>query len=354
MRKASKVALVGWWPPNRDRTPWDDPDFEIWGVNEAANKPWMKRWDRMFQMHGRWNFSRLNNPNDPNHFEWLKSLPGPESPDFRPVYMQMGWSDIPASVALPRDAIENEFLRPFHQRIRYPAGEAEYQEDAKGYFASSAAYMCAMAAFEGFPEVHLYGFTMRSDTEYQYQRENGSFWLGLLMGRKIKIVLPDPCDLLTASGLYGYEVTEMLGRQDLEFRRADLERIVGNKQAMLNTVSGAEQGLRKMLDEMAEGDLTPEVKAKIEQKIEHFAKRKQESLTELWSATGAKMECDNWIKTLDMRPTHPDFGAYVHGTAVEEILKKEGEEVAKFARDFGVEQPTESPSETPHEATSEQ
>jgi hypothetical protein len=346
MRKADKVALVGWWPANRYRTPWDDPEYEIWGVNEAATKPWMKRWDRMFQMHGRWNFTRPENPNDPNHFEWLKSLPGPESPDYRPVYMQMGWTDVPASVAFPRKAIEEEYLNPYHKRIRYP-GPGEDQigvvEDSKGYFGSSAAYMLAMAALEGFPEIHMYGFTMSSETEYVYQRENGSFWLGLLMGRKHKIVLPDPCDLLVASGLYGYEVTEMLGRQDLEFRLGDLERIVMQKQMMLNTLSGAEQAMQKVIADH------PELEETLKPELVRFSTQKETALNELWSATGAKHEIDNWIKTLDMKPTHPDFGKYVAGTDLEVIKKKEGEDLLKFGREFqGTMEPTHA------EATSEQ
>lgn len=330
MRKTDKVALVGWWPPNRDLAPWDDPSFEIWGVNEAASKPWMKRWDRWFQVHGRWNFSRPNNPNDPNHFEWLKSLPGPESPDFRPVYMQVGWKDIPASVAYPKDAVEQEFLKPYHKRLRFPEGnETGILEDGKLYSASSAGWMLGLALLEGFPEIHMYGFSMQSDTEYQYQRCNGEFWLGVAIGRKTKIVLPDPCNLLTASGLYGWEVTEMLGRQDIEFRMDELNRQLDLKKAMLQTVSGARQGLLKTIEKhpyLAE-DLQPDV--------ESFEKKEEEAKNEYFSVAGAQKEVANWLLTLDMRPTHPDFGKYVAGTDAEEIKRKEGEAIMEFARDFG-------------------
>src|SRR5512147_2410648 len=81
-RTQDKVALVGFAPTTRDQIPWDDPSYEIWTVNEAGNTSipafqWVKRFDRLFQMHPRWDFSRKNNTNDPNHYHWLRNESAP-------------------------------------------------------------------------------------------------------------------------------------------------------------------------------------------------------------------------------------------------------------------------------------
>lgn len=327
MRKADKVALVGWWQETRELVPWDDPSFEIWGLNEAYARPWMKRWDRWFQVHGRWNFSRLNNPNDPNHFEWLKAQKAVADGGF-PIYMQREWTDIPASTRFPLEDITQAYLAPYIKRLRFPGTEKELEEDTKGYYTSSVALMVAFALHEGFKEIHFYGFTMGSDTEYKYQRINGEFWIGLCAGRGVKIVLPDPCTLLTSSGMYGYEVTEMLGRQDLEFRMTDLKRLVDQKTAMVNTLHGAIQGLGKVVN------IHPELAETVKPEMEKFELQVKAAENELYSVKGAELEVMNWLKTIDLQPTHPDFGKYVMGTEAEAIRAREGEALREFGREF--------------------
>ena len=52
LRKGKKtVALVGMAFTSCSLAPWDDKDVEIWGLNEQHYYPWMKRWDRWFQLH---------------------------------------------------------------------------------------------------------------------------------------------------------------------------------------------------------------------------------------------------------------------------------------------------------------
>ena len=62
-----KLAIVGMAKTSRNRVPWEDPDFEIWGLNEAyfgghkdaeGIQPFFKRWDRWFQMHPGWDWRR--------------------------------------------------------------------------------------------------------------------------------------------------------------------------------------------------------------------------------------------------------------------------------------------------------
>ena len=46
-----KLALVGMNVRTRANAPFDDPDFEIWTLNESYTGAWMKRYDVLFQLH---------------------------------------------------------------------------------------------------------------------------------------------------------------------------------------------------------------------------------------------------------------------------------------------------------------
>ncbi len=240
-RKKDRIALVGFAPVTREIVPWDDPDLEIFSLNEGYNFSWLKRWDRWFQIHPRWDFIRNSNNNDPNHFLWLKNQEGkciqclgtgkvipigvkgsekqidcpackgtghykpPESrsADF-PIYMQQAHDDIPGSVAFPLDEI-----------IKAIIPEENRQKD---YFTSSCAQMLGLAYLMGYKQIELYGFEMGAETEFHYQRANFEYICGLLQGKGIKIIVPPESPLLTGP-LYAYKNMKQGYRQNLEMRK---------------------------------------------------------------------------------------------------------------------------------------
>lgn len=190
--KKKTLAIVGFARTTRDLAPWKDKSIEIWGINEGYNNKWMKRWDRWFQMHPRWNFTRTEaNLNDPKHWEWLR-----KEHDF-PIYMQEKYDDVPASVRFPLE----ECIKAIGRR----------------YFTSSVAMMMVFAVLEGFKRIELYGIEMASDTEYKYQRPGGEFAIGWCLGKGIEIYTPPECTLMRAP-LYGYEEVQTGYRQYIEFR----------------------------------------------------------------------------------------------------------------------------------------
>lgn len=195
------VALVGFAPTNRDLAPWDNPEVEIWGCNEAYNFSFMKRWTRWFQLHPFESFSRDGNHNDQNHYAWLKEQKSVEDGGF-PIYMQKCFADIPASVPFPLDEIQTKF--------------------GTDYFTSSFAYMIAMALYEGFTRIEIYGFEMKSESEYFHQRSNAEYWIGIARGMGVEIYLPPGANLLRGQK-YAYEDNSIGFRQQLEFRRASLD-----------------------------------------------------------------------------------------------------------------------------------
>ena len=270
-RLKDKLAIVGFSATTRDMTPFDDPEFEIWGLNEEYNYEWMKRFDRWFQIHPRWDFTREGNMNHVNHPNWLfnktttcmrckgkghlnnvhtnAEIDCPECGNtgtYTPpasrkgliIYMQEQWDDIPGSIAYPLQEAQDVF--PFD----YP------------YFTSSVSFMLTLAYMMGYKEVHLYGFDMGTDTEYHYQRANGEFVMGYLMAKGMKIVLPPQSQLLRGE-LYGYKNMKTGFRQNLELRKTFLEAQEKSGISLVDKAAGKVELLQKMQSWKVE-DLTPE------------------------------------------------------------------------------------------------
>jgi hypothetical protein len=173
-----KLAIVGSGSNTRDAAPFNDPSFDIWVFNEAGNSKWCKRWDAVFQMHEP-EIYKGHNTKDAKHWDWLQQKHG------KPVYMQEIDPDVPDSVRFPiEDAL------------------AVTDED---YFATTFAYMAALALLQGYEYVEIHGVEL-SHSEYKYQAECWRYWIGVLKGRLggANVVLYSGQDLLK-SARYGYE-----------------------------------------------------------------------------------------------------------------------------------------------------
>lgn len=189
------VAIVGFANTTRDLAPWEDEETEIWGLNEAYSIPFMKRWTRWFQLHTEVNFNREDNPNDPNHAQWLREKHG------KPIYLQEKYEYIPDAV-------------------KYPL--AEVIEAYGKYLTSSFAFMLALAMLEGFERIEIYGFEMGTHTEYHYQKANAEYLIGLALGSGFEIYMPEQCSLCKGK-MYGFESMDVPFRQTLEYRKISIE-----------------------------------------------------------------------------------------------------------------------------------
>lgn len=188
----SAVAIVGSARLTRDLAPFEDPDVEIWAMNESPMFPWMKRLDALFQMH-RIGAVQRSNRMVPEYWQWL------QQPHPFPIYMQHRFRAVPASKKYPYNEIMEE-LNPVRQ-----------------FFRSSIAFALALAIFQKRERIALFGIDQASDTEYFWQRDCTTYWLGRAEGAGIQITLPDNCSLLRGK-IYGYEGSDMLNRKFLEDR----------------------------------------------------------------------------------------------------------------------------------------
>lgn len=174
MRK--KVCLFGWADTSRHLAPYDDPGFEYWGTSDQYGH--MKKIDRMFEIH---DAAAIRNykprGGQPDHVAELNRIGCP-------VYVIEPMPDLEHATEYPLDAIIDQY---------------------GGYFVCSSAYMLALAIYEGFEEIHLYGIDMAVTSEYFFQRPCVEYWIGIARGKGIKVVLPDNCPLCRSWYLYGYD-----------------------------------------------------------------------------------------------------------------------------------------------------
>lgn len=184
-----RLAIVGFADSKKD-APYDDPTWEIWGLNDLHNS--IKRWTRWFDIHTADNINEDvklgRSPADRCGIGGLARLTCP-------VYMQEKHPEVPGSVKFPLDEILATFKGYTGER----------------YFTNSISYMLAYALYEGiisgrqWDEIHVYGVDMAVGTEYEVQRASCEYWIGIAEGMGVKMFIPDASDLNKCSFLYGFE-----------------------------------------------------------------------------------------------------------------------------------------------------
>lgn len=231
-----KVAIVGC-ADSKHLAPFNDPEFEIWGVNNLY--PHIPRATRWFEIHqitkqgdtylrrGNVDFrgQKVN--------EYLEQLGQWAKTNNAPVYMQRKCDIIPTSVEFPLKEVLEKF---------------------GNYFTNSISYQIALAILEGFQEIHIYGVDMAVDSEYHHQRPSCEYFLGIAAGLGIKVFIPDQADLLKTRFLYGFQEPEQAAwkkkvaniRATMAAKKKKIEDEIKVKEAQLHQYIGASQAVTEL------------------------------------------------------------------------------------------------------------
>ena len=233
--KKTKVAIVGF-AGTRDQAPFNNPEFEIWSVNNLHN--FIPRTDRVFQLHQRceWEVDDLHGFPGKKHLEWLQTCGVP-------VYTIDKCDDIPTSIKYPLDKMIEEFGIP---RLK------SKQKDA--YFTNSISFMIALAIHEGFKEIHVYGVDMAVLSEYNDQRPSCEYYLGIAKGKGIDVYLPTESDLLKTRFIYGYEEEEQKAwkikvskvLEQMQNHKLQSDNMIRNQQSVSDKYEGAISAIVEM------------------------------------------------------------------------------------------------------------
>lgn len=240
-----KIAICGFAASSRAAAPWDDPEYEIWGLNQLYRH--IPRATRWFDIHANW---REDNVEGTDHPGWLARCG-------IPVYMTQREPSVPTSV-------------------RYPLERVIERVSGTDYFTSTVAFMLGLAILEideqvdkalqlddslGFSrdvrkmrrwiadryterEIAIFGIDLIVGDEYLRQKQCVEFLLGLAQARGITVRIPPSSALLKQWWRYGYETEPQqhpIKLSELAKRQAALQNERAQLIARLQTVDGAIQ-----------------------------------------------------------------------------------------------------------------
>jgi hypothetical protein len=207
----NKLAIVGSHPATRANAPFDNPQYDIWVFNEAAQAEWCKRWTACFQMHRPEVYTSPHNMSNHAHWDWLQQDHGPD----KAIWMQEVDPAVPNAQRYPLETIE--LLVP-GAVLTYGAGQR------RRWFDMSAAYALALAIHLGYEYVEIYGLDLISNTEYHYQLGNWRYWVGVAIGTGMTVVLCCEENDFGTGRLYGYDGEVQIERAHFTARVDKLER----------------------------------------------------------------------------------------------------------------------------------
>lgn len=178
-QKQKKIAIVGMAPGSREEAPYNDPTWEIWSLATLVQVGHAPRFTRHFELHPLDWFR--DKPETRDYWDWLCSIKDQQ------VYLQETAPEIPAGVLFPKSAIVQAFGT---------------------YFTNTVSWMIALAIAEEPAEIGVWGVDMAQNTEYAHQRPSCEYFMGIAVGRGIKLHVPDTSDLLKTNKLYGFDHTD--------------------------------------------------------------------------------------------------------------------------------------------------
>lgn len=204
--KVKKIAICGC-SDSKDMVPVNDPQWEIWGVNNLFHH--IPRYDRWFEIHnitrspdGTWMRRGQSNFRGQDINAYVADLAKMKCP----IYMQRHWDDIPGSIPYPLDDIKRRFgsVQGWYNGTD-PEGVSEEQMGRRLYGTNTVTYMILLAIMEGATHLGVWGVDMAVDSEYHFQRPSCEWALGIAFGLGIKTYIPNQADLLKTVHLYGFE-----------------------------------------------------------------------------------------------------------------------------------------------------
>lgn len=186
---ADKVLILGTMPSWKE-APLGDSTWEVWGMNQFWSW-WGSYATRWFEIHPMSIILR-----DGWHkYSWLSRCS-------IPVYMRKHYAIIPTSIPYPLADVTNGFLKQF---------------------SSTFCYQLALAIHEGFKTIGIYGidFSNGSLRERFVELRGVLYWLGVAVGRGIKLQFPDQ-KIFEQHYLYGLQYWEEVDDVRLEIGKAFL------------------------------------------------------------------------------------------------------------------------------------
>ena len=196
--KKKKLCILGT-ASTMPEAPFEDDDYEFWGVSGLIGNDKCKKLDRVFEIHPWWEVRSM-----------LPLLLAMEEAEV-PIYMQEVQEEVSRSVKYPRDEVNEMFhLEAMGKNL---------------YVTNTVTWMILLGLYEGYTDFSLFGVHMAHDKEYAYQRASCTWALGIihgfiLSGKDYRIHLPDESELMHAQYEYGFgQPTQLLMQMNTRRQR---------------------------------------------------------------------------------------------------------------------------------------
>lgn len=271
-KKRTKVCIVGYAENSRHLAWFNDPDTEIWGVNQLYR--FIPRADRWFQIHHDWQ-DAAKWATGANLVEWITEARCP-------VYMIDRQPDMPMTLPFPKEWVKQQL------------GSHEY-------FTSSIAMMLALAIAEGFEHIGIYGIDLIVGREYQFEKACVEYYLGMAHAKGIEYHLPENAALLWQSHTYGYEKEPnygFFGLDNLKVRASDLHKTVAHCRDKVHILQGHLEEAELVMGKMPDG--TPSQKVMAE-RVTALRGEVDTALNQLYMNDGAQQEAARMHAILELK-----------------------------------------------------
>jgi len=163
-----KLAIVGAQKLTRNNAPFEDDDFDIWTISNWGAADWCKRADAVIEIHKPSVYT--DHPTDRKYWAWLQKTK-------TPVYMLDLHPNIESATLYPLDEIQATLKN------------ITVHGDNIQNFGSSLDYSLALAIYQGYTHIEIYGVEMAHSSEYRSQQASFAFWVGVATGRGVAIDL---------------------------------------------------------------------------------------------------------------------------------------------------------------------
>jgi len=217
MKNRKGVCILGTAETMKE-APFENDEFEIWGMSALTENEDCKRLDRAFEFHPRRYWGQLPVLSRLERYGGI-------------LVMQEHVDELPNSVPYPRDAVKEMF-----------------HIDVMGenlFVTNSITWMILLALYEGFTDISLFGVHMAHDTEYSYQQASCSWALGIIHGKILAgedytLHIAEKSGLLKARYEYGFdEPSRMMLAMDTRKKRLQAGVEVAAKNARTQELSKA-------------------------------------------------------------------------------------------------------------------
>jgi hypothetical protein len=206
-----KIAICGFASSTRGQIPVNDPEWEIWGMNQLYRH--IQRADRWFDVH--WNWDQELVPGT-DHRKWIAECG-------IPVYMIDAHEDLPTTVRFPLDALLKEYSADyFTSTVAHMTAlalweidrrvAAQLDREERGWTSGECPGLMPSQVLGRARELYAeycvgyFGIDLVVGEEYFWQKACAEFWLGALaVGRGVSVYVPPQSALCKQLFRYGYE-----------------------------------------------------------------------------------------------------------------------------------------------------